>query len=289
MNATQMLREILAGTETHFVPSCYDALSARLIEDAGLKLCLMSGHGVSASRLGMPDTELITQTEMVSQLRDICAAVPGFPIVADADTGYGNAMSVRRTIQEYARAGAAGIMLEDQLSPKRCGHFDGKQVVSREDAKIRIRAAVEARDELGLDILILARTDSQSTLGFDAALQRCIDFQEEGADMLFMEALETEAEMREFCASVNKPTWANVFPGGKTPYLGQEELRDIGFNVVLDPTLLSTVVRAMQDHLSALSVGNSAVAPPQVSFEGMKKIVGLDKYEAISQRYQSST
>src|SRR5262245_47744616 len=170
------------------MPCCFDALSARLIHEAGFPLTLMSGFAVSAARLGEPDTGLISFAEMLDQLRNICAAAPRLPVIGDGDTGYGNAVNVLRTVREYARAGAAGIMIEDQLSPKRCGHTRGKQVVSRSEARMRIRAAVDAGRESG--ILIMARTDARAVNGFEDALARCGDFVEEGADIIFLEAPE---------------------------------------------------------------------------------------------------
>ena len=165
----------------------------------------------------MPDTGLISFAEMVDQLRNICSAVPELPVIADADTGFGNAMNVRRTVLDYAKAGAACIMIEDQVSPKRCGHFEGKQVVSREEARTKIRAAVEAAHEAG--ILVLARTDARAPHGFDAAMERCRDFEQEDADIVFLEAPQSEQELVTFVRGASKPTMANMVEEGKTPRL----------------------------------------------------------------------
>ena len=199
------------------MPGCYDALSAKLVAAAGFKVTFMSGFAVSAARLGLPDTGLISFTEMLDSLRNCCAAAGQVPVIGDGDTGYGNALNVQRTVIEYARAGAACVMIEDQVSPKKCGHTRGKQVISRDEARMKIRAAVDAR--ANADILVMARTDARAVHGFDEALARCKDFEAEGADIIFLEAPETEDEMRRFCAAMKKPCMANMVPGGKTPVL----------------------------------------------------------------------
>src|SRR3984893_7119753 len=166
------------------MPGCFDALSTKLIADAGYQVSFMSGFAVSAVRLGLPDTGLISFAEMLDSLRSCCGAVSTIPLIGDGDTGYGNALNVQRTVVEYARAGAAAVMIEDQVSPKKCGHTRGKQVVSREEARMKIRAAVEAR----ADILIMARTDARAVHGLDDALARCREFAKERADIIFLEA-----------------------------------------------------------------------------------------------------
>src|SRR4051794_14885447 len=176
------LRALLAQPRVLTVPTCFDALSARIALSAGFPAVFMSGFGVAAARYGVPDIGLVSFGEMVDQLRAICSAVPGMIVFADADTGFGNAVNVTRTVVEYAKAGAACIMIEDQVSPKRCGHFDGKQVISREDARMKVRAAVEAAR--AANILVLARTDARAVAGFDEALARCRDFADAGADIV---------------------------------------------------------------------------------------------------------
>jgi 2-methylisocitrate lyase-like PEP mutase family enzyme len=217
LNPAQRLRDLLARPNVEIMPGCYDALSAKLVADAGFKVAFMSGFAVSAARLGLPDTGLISFSEMVDSMRSCCAGAGKMPVIGDGDTGYGNALNVQRTVVEYARAGAACVMIEDQVSPKKCGHTRGKQVISREEARMKIRAAVDAK--AGADILIMARTDARAVHGFDEALARCKDFEAEGADIIFFEAPETEDEMRRFCAAMSKPCMANMVPGGKTPVL----------------------------------------------------------------------
>ena len=182
----------------------------------------MSGFAVAASRLGMPDTGLISFGEMLDQGRNICSATR-LPTIGDGDTGYGNALNVKRTVKSYANAGFAGVMIEDQEAPKRCGHTRGKRVVSRAEALSRVRAAVDAREE-GADILIVARTDARATDGLDEAVTRCQAFAELGADILFLEGPRSESEMIAFCEAIPGPKMANLVEGGDTPLLPPERL-----------------------------------------------------------------
>ncbi|MEJ2058175.1 MAG: isocitrate lyase/PEP mutase family protein [Desulfofustis sp.] len=220
------LKALLNEDELFVMPCCHDALSARLIERAGFKMTFMSGFAVSATRLAMPDTGLISFGEMVDQLRSITQAV-SFPVLADGDTGYGNALNVKRTVREYAAAGAACVMIEDQVWPKRCGHTKGKQIVSFDEACSRIKAAVDARDE-GADILIMARTDARAIAGMEEAVKRMRACAEIGADILFLEAPQTVEEMEQFCRQVGGLKMANLIEDGLTPVLPPEELRRIG-------------------------------------------------------------
>lgn len=286
MTPADNLRRALREPGLLLMPCCFDALSARLIEESGYRLSLMSGFAVSAARLGFPDTGLISYAEMLDQLRSICGAAPRLPIIGDGDTGYGNAINVRRTVTEYARAGAAGIMIEDQVSPKRCGHTRGKQVVAQSEARMRIRAAVEARADA--DILIMARTDARAVHGFDEALERCRMFVDEGADIIFLEAPESIGEMERFCRAIAKPCMANMVSGGSTPVLPPAELESIGYKIATYPlVLISTAVKAMQDALAALAPGAEQAMPPQVSFDELKRLVGFPAYYELEQRYRS--
>src|SRR6185437_6844104 len=212
---------------------------------AGFNVTFMSGFAVSAARLGLPDTGLISFSEMLDSVRSCVSGAGAIPLIADGDTGYGNALNVQRTVLEYARAGAAAVMIEDQVSPKKCGHTRGKQVITRDEARMKIRAAVEARS--GVDILIMARTDARAVHGFEEALARCKDFEAEGADIIFLEAPETEDEMRRFCSAMTKPCMANMVPGGKTPILPPAKLRETGYRLALYPVMLmSSAIAAMQ-------------------------------------------
>jgi 2-methylisocitrate lyase-like PEP mutase family enzyme len=280
------LRRLLAAPGSIVLPSCHDALSACLIRDAGFHTCFVSGYGVAATLLGMPDMGLTTQTEMAECVRRICAAVPELPVIADGDTGYGNALNVRRTVIEYARAGAAGILIEDQVNPKRCGYFAGKEVVGLEDACTRVKAALDARNDSGHDILIIARTDASTVLGFGEAMQRVLRFQELGADALFIERLQNEAELREFCAGVERPTWYNNLTWGGSPYLARDTLQEIGFKLISEPTMLFSATHAMRMHLEALRSGTHPPPfPPRLDFEAMKGVLGLGAFAELEKRY----
>lgn len=264
------------------MPCCFDAHSAKLIAGAGFPLTFMSGFAVSATRLGLPDTGLISYGEMLDHGRNICAAVD-IPVIGDGDTGYGNALNVRRTVQGYAAAGFAAVMIEDQVAPKRCGHTRGKQVVAREEALQRIRAALDARDE-GADILILARTDARATLGLDEALARARAFEAEGADIIFVEAPENEDEMRAIAETTARPNLANMVEEGDTPILPPDRLEAMGFKIAAYPlTLLSAATRAMEEALAALKAGE----PPQglSSFDHLRKVVGFDAYFEAEKKY----
>jgi len=282
----QRLRALLELEGCLVMPCCFDALSARLVERAGFPLTFMSGFSVAAARAALPDTGLLTVSEMLDQGRSICEAVQ-IPVIGDGDTGHGNPLNVRRTVQQFARAGFAGIMLEDQLAPKRCGHTGVKEVVGREEALSRIRAAVAARAE-GADLVIVARTDARSALAashgeaaaLDEALWRLNAFAELGADVLFLEAPRSEAELRRFCREV--PGWrmANMLEGGITPLLPPDVLGEMGVRLAAYPlTLLSCAAAAMQDALAALKAGRTPER--MLEFAELRELVGFDRYDAL--------
>lgn len=281
-SSAERLRRRLQQPGMLVMPGCHDAMSARLIQEAGFEIGFMSGFAVSASRLGMPDTGLISYGELVDQGTNICRAVT-IPMIGDGDTGFGSAQNVKRTVQGYARAGFACIMLEDQVAPKRCGHTEGKAVVAREEALMRIRAAVDARDA-GEDILIMARTDARID-GLDEAIARCRRFREIGADITFLEAPTNEAEMRRYCADVDGPKMANLIEGGKTPLLPPVQLEAIGYAIAVYPlTMLNVSIRAMRSALKNLRAGERAAAA--MEFDELKQAVGFPEYYAEEARYK---
>ncbi len=285
-SSAQNLREKLTGNEILICPVVSDPLSARLCQEAGFPLGLLGGFGIAAIGFGLPDAGLIDFTEVVTAVHNACDAVPGYPLICDGDTGYGNAMNVRRTVKEFARAGAAVILIEDQIWPKKCGHYGGKrEVIPRDEARLKIRAAVEARDEAGADILILARTDARSAIGFDEAMARCRDFEQEGADIVFAEALENEAELKAFAGGFKKPTLANMMP--KTPVRSRLALQAMGFKIVTYNVVIHAAVHAMQQILKALKADDMASAPALASFDEVTRLVGLPDYLALEQRYRS--
>jgi len=276
------LRNLLEAPGIQVMPCCFDALSARLVERAGFPLTFMSGFAVAAARLAVPDAGVISYAEVLDQGRNICDAV-GIPVIGDADTGYGNPVNVQRTIRGYTRAGFACAMIEDQLSPKRCGHTEGVEVVGRAEALARLRAALDARDE-GADLLVMARTDARKTLGIGEAIERGRAFSEMGADIVFVEAPRTEDEMRKICAEIPGPLMANMVEGGDTPVLSPAALEEIGYAIAAYPlTLLSLAVRAMMEGLVALSRGE--VPGECVDFGELREIVGFDEYDRVAGRY----
>ena len=281
-SSAERLRRRLQQPGILVMPGCHDAMSARLIQEAGFEIGFMSGFAVSASRLGMPDTGLISYGELVDQGTNICRAVT-IPMIGDGDTGFGSAQNVKRTVQGYARAGFACIMLEDQVAPKRCGHTEGKAVVAREEALMRIRAAVDARDAAE-DILIMARTDARID-GLDEAIARCRLFREIGADITFLEAPTNEAEMRRYCAEVDGPKMANLIEGGKTPLLPPAQLDAIGYAIAVYPlTMLNVSIQAMRSALTNLRAGARAAAA--MEFDELKQAVGFPAYYAEEARYK---
>jgi 2-methylisocitrate lyase-like PEP mutase family enzyme len=285
-NGAQKLRSLLGSSEILVCPVVSDPLSARLCQEAGFPLALLGGFGIAAINFAMPDAGLIDFTEVVTAVHNTCSANPGFPIIADGDTGYGNAMNVRRTVKEFARAGAAVILIEDQMWPKKCGHYGGKrEVIPRDEARLKIRAAVEARNEIGADMLILSRTDARGAVGFDEAMARCEAFVAEGADIIFAEALETEAELKEFGKRFKHPKLANMMP--KTPVRSRPELKAMGFDIVTYNVLIHAAVQAMQSTLTALKADDMGHAPPLAAFDEVTRLVGLPDYMKLEQRYKA--
>ena len=283
-NSTK-LRNLIKNNSFLPIPSCFDALSAKLIEQTGFDAMFMSGFAASASRIGEPDLGVMTFTEVLDQLNNITDAT-SLPVIGDGDTGYGNAMNVQRTVKSFAKIGCAGVLIEDQLSPKRCGHTPGKDVVSREEAFDRIRASVDAREEK--DILIMARTDANHTHGIKEAIERAQIFHELGSDILFVEAPKTEDEMRLICQEVPGCKIANIVEGRLTPNLSMKELEDIGYNMAVYPlTALSSAMKAMVDSLNKLKTDDDR-SSNLMSFTELRKRVGFDDYYEVSSRYESS-
>ena len=283
MTARAQLEILLESPDFLTMPCCFDALSAKLIEQSGFPLTFMSGFGVAAARLACPDTGLISVGEILDQGRAILEAV-SIPVIGDGDTGYGNVANVRRTVESYARAGFSCIMIEDQLAPKRCGHTRGKEVVERDEALKRIRAAVDAKEE-GADILIMARTDARATRGLDEALYRMEAFRALGADILFLEAPKTHREMERFCSTVEGPKMANMLEYGETPIFPPKTLEAMGYKIAAYPlTLLSSAIHAMQAALNEIKQGTpaSGILP----FESLQSVLGFPEYDAMLERYK---
>jgi len=283
------LRELMTTRQPLLAPGCYDALSARLVEEAGFAGAYMTGFGSAAAHLGRPDVGLLTMSEMVDNARRIVAAV-GIPVIADADTGYGNPINVIRTVQEFERAGVAAIHLEDQLAPKRCGHLDGKQLIPAEEMAAKLRAAVEARSSP--DFLLIARTDARAVEGLDAAIDRARLYREAGADVLFVEAPQSEAEIRAVAAAFpGVPLLFNWAEGGKTPAVEQNLLAELGFAIVIFPiSTLLAATGAIREVLARIREDGSPVRALSglPRFGEFLDFIGLPEVRELEQRYQSA-
>ena len=273
----QALRALIERRHGLVVPGAFDALSARLVEQAGFPAVYMTGFGVSASRLGLPDLGFAGLAEMVDQARNLAAAV-SIPLIADADTGYGSTLQVRRTVQQYEAAGVAALHIEDQVAPKRCGHLAGKQVVPVEEFSARIRAAVAARTDP--DFLVIARTDAIAVSGFDDAVDRAEAAARAGADVLFVEAPMSEAEIEALPRRLDRPLLFNYAPSGRSPLLPFSRLRALGYGIVILPVdLLFAATRAMQRRLAELRDGDAMSLDPErvVSFQEFLDLIGLSE------------
>jgi len=281
------LRELLARPEPLVAPGAYDALSARLVEQAGFDVVYMTGFGTTASLIGRPDVGLLTGTEMVDNARRIVGAVD-VPVIADADTGYGNAINVLRTVQAYEQAGVAGIHLEDQVTPKKCGHMSGKAVIDADEMLGKLRAAVAARRDP--DFLIIARTDAAAVHGLDDAIARARAFADAGADVLFVEAPTSEEDIARVAAELRgvAPLVFNWAEGGRTPPIPLVRIAELGFSLVLYPigTLLAATagIRALLDTLKA--DGTPAAAMDGLpTFRGFTDLIGLPEVQELEQRF----
>ena len=280
------LREMLARPEPLLAPGAYDSLSARLIEQAGFEAVYMTGFGTSASLLGRPDLGLLSFGEMVDNARRIAHAVD-VPVIADADNGYGSPINVIRTVQEYEAAGVAAIHIEDQVAPKKCGHMQDKHVVELEEMVQKVRAAVEARHSD--DFLIIARTDARAVEGVDRALERARRYREAGADMLFVEAPESEDEVVAVAkAFPDVPLLLNWAEGGKTPPLSRERLQELGYSLILFPlSALFIATLAMRESLVELRKHGSPlpIMDRLTGFQEFLDIIGLPEIRELDRRF----
>jgi 2,3-dimethylmalate lyase len=280
------LRVLFQTERPVLAPGCYDALGARLIEEAGFSAVYMTGFGTAAGRLGRPDVGLLTMSEMVDNARRIVNAVQ-LPVIADADTGYGNAINVIRTVQEFERAGVAAIHLEDQVMPKKCGHMEGKQVIPGREMVEKVRAAVDARRSA--DFLVIARTDAAAVEGLDAAITRGHAYREAGADVLFIEAPRSDQEIAAVAAAFpDVPLLFNYAEGGKTPPIELDRLRELGYALVIFPisTLLAATA-AMRRVLTRIKMdGTPTMALHELPrFQEFLEFIGLAEIRELEQRY----
>jgi 2-methylisocitrate lyase-like PEP mutase family enzyme len=285
VTGAERIRQLTAA-DTVLMPGVYDALTARIAARVGFDVVFISGYSVSAVRLGEPDFGFLTQTEMVEAARSVCR-VSSAPVIVDADTGYGNPLNVIRTVEELQDAGAAGLFLEDQVWPKKCGHFEGKQVVATEDHAAKIRAAHDARGER--DLFIVARTDARQPLGVEEAIERCLAYKEAGADALFVEAPRSVAELERVAEALPPPLVANMIERGVTPHLTRTELRDLGYALIVCPlAALYSSAKAVTDVLTELrDRGTTAAAVDRMlAFDQFGELVELQQRYADEARYR---
>lgn len=287
MSSRKTLRALAEARRGVLVPGAFNALSARVIEDLGFDAIYVTGAGVTNMWFGLPDQGFMGLHEIADHTARIRDAV-GLPLIVDADTGFGNALNVRHTVRVLERAGADCIQFEDQVAPKRCGHFSGKDVISTEEAVDKIKAAVDARTDA--DLLIMARTDAAATLGFEAAIERAQKFSEAGADILFVEAVTTAEQIRALPRRLAKPQLMNMVIGGKTPIFGAEELAGLGYGIVLYANAaLQGAVAGMQKALTVLRETKRIDEDPAlvVPFAERQRLVRKPELDVLEKRYAS--
>jgi len=282
---TSRLRALLKGPGLLQVPGVIDAIGARLVAEVGFGALYSTGAGTTASRLGWPDVGLLTMTEMADNAQRIAEA-SGLPLIADADTGYGGPLNVQRTIRCYERAGVAGLHIEDQSWPKRCGHLDGKTLISQAEMAANIRAACDARNDP--DLVIIARTDAIAVEGFERALERAQCYQEAGADVIFVEAPRDLEQLARIPKSLRVPALYNMASSGKTPFLPAEKIRELGFALAIYPNyMLLAAIPAMRGVLEELkSTGTvEGMIGRIASFRDLFDLMGMPKVRELESRY----
>jgi len=284
MRATTKLRQMLQAPGLIVAPGAYDGFSARLIEAAGFPAVYMTGAGTAASSLGQPDLGLTTLTEMATHASHLASCI-SLPLIADADTGYGNALNVVRTVREYERAGVAGLHIEDQVAPKKCGHISGKQVIPAREFADKIRAACEYRTDP--DFVVIARTDARAVTSLDDAIDRGNLYREAGADLIFVEAPQTEDEIHRIAREVKAPLLANMVQAGRTPPVKTAELARLGFKIVIFPAVcMAAAVPAMERALAGLKEhGTDWHAGPALSPMDIFRKVGFDWWRTIEEKF----
>lgn len=279
------LRELFERDGIAILPGCYDALSAKVVEKAGFDAVYLSGAGVSNTKLGVADTGLVTQTEMRRRLAYVADAV-SVPVFADADEGYGNPVHVHRTVRSYEQADAAGLHIEDQAFPKRCGHFENKELIGTEEMVQKVRAAVDARESDGF--LIVARTDARAVEGVEAAIERANRYAAAGADAVFPEAPREEAEMRRFCEEIEAPVMANMVEDGQTPLCDAARLETFGFDLVIFPnSLLRAAMQTMVETAGHIrTAGTTAdIIDDIADFELRNELTDKNRVDALERQY----
>ena len=285
MNSRQLLKQLFKRDRLLVAPGCFDGLSARLVEEAGFEAAYLSGGAVARS-MGIPDIGLVTMSEVIDRAAQVVAAVK-IPIIADADTGYGNAVNLVRSVREFERTGVAAIHIEDQITPKRCGHLDGKEVIPLPEMENKLQAALASRNDP--DFLIIARTDARGVHGFDDAIRRGKAFAELGVDAVFVEAPQSEAELAQIPRALPEvPLLVNVFKGGKTPMLPGERLQQMGYRIAIYPSETQrAAIHAMRQALGLLKREGTTekMDDALTTFKERDKVVGLDEWQQLEKQY----
>ncbi|MCB8816016.1 isocitrate lyase/PEP mutase family protein [Desulfosporosinus shakirovi] len=285
MNKGKVLRSLLADKKILVAPGAHDVLTAKIIEKAGFQAVYMTGYGQAASHLGTADVGLMTMTEMLARANNFASAVD-IPVIADGDTGFGNAINVMRTVGQYEMVGVAAIQLEDQLAPKKCGHMTGRQVIPMKEMVGKIRAAVEARNNP--DFVIIARTDARTIHGIDEAIHRAKAYEEAGADIIFVESPESIDEMKRITAGFNVPVLANMVEGGRTPLLPAQELENLGYNMVIFPTastyMAAQAMKNLMEELMKTGTTESLISE-MISFPEFNELIGLTEIRELEDKY----
>lgn len=287
MKRTTQLRKLLEEKRLLVAPGAFDGLSARLIEKAGFPLIYATGGGIARS-MGYPDIGLITMNEVILRVKNM-VDVTNIPVFADADTGYGNAINLMRTVKEFQTIGVGGIHIEDQITPKKCGHYEGKSLISEEEMVQKIEAAKEARTDP--DFLIVARTDARSVESFEGAIHRAKRYREAGADMIFVEAPQTVEEIREIPRAISAPLVINMFKGGKTPLVPIQQLEEWGYRIAIVPSSPQlAAIKAMQQLLNILREKGTMepYSEGMVTFQERDEIVDHPKFQELEQRFLGS-
>jgi 2-methylisocitrate lyase-like PEP mutase family enzyme len=285
MNSRQVLKQLFKRDRLLVAPGCFDGLSARLVEEAGFDAAYLSG-GALARSMGIPDIGLVTMSEVIERAAQLVSAVK-IPIIADADTGYGNAVNLVRSVKEFERTGVAAIHIEDQITPKRCGHLDGKEVIPLAEMEKKLEAALASRTDP--DFCIIARTDARGVHGLEDAIRRGRAFAKLGVDAVFVEAPQSEAELEEIPRALpNVPLLVNVFKGGKTPMLPVERLQQMGYRIAIYPSETQrAAIHAMRQALGLLKRDGTTekMDDALTTFKERDKVVGLDKWQQLEKQY----
>ncbi len=288
MTPRQTLKKLLQREKLLAAPGCFDGLSARLVQEAGFEAAYLSGGAVARS-MGIPDIGLVTMSETIERAAQVVSAI-GIPIIADADTGYGNAVNLVRTVREFERIGVAAIHIEDQITPKRCGHLDGKEVIPLAEMEMKLDAALKTRSDG--DFCIIARTDARGVNGFDDAIQRAQAFAKLGVDAIFVEAPQSEAELAEIPRRLpGVPLLVNVFKGGKTPMLPMDVLEKMGYRIAIYPSETQrAAIHAMRTALATLKRDGTteSIDGALTTFKERDRVVGLDDWQKIERRFMAA-